>query len=182
MHRGTEYHACRRHRRDELVGTRLGRIVHRGPWLRPEVLDDDLLEVAVPPMNLAKRQERLRSLPRGFADPDQDARRERDRETPRVLDRSQAHPRHLVGGAEVRSSAGGEPVRRRLQHDSHRRAHVLEARHLLPRHHAGIEVRQQSGLLDHADRYRAQVVQRRGVSAFVQPRARCGITLLGAGA
>ena len=37
------------------------------------------------------------------------------------------------------------------------------------RHHAGIQVRQQPGLLEHADRHRAHVVQRRVVAALVQP-------------
>ena len=39
------------------------------------------------------------------------------------------------------------------------------------RHHAGVQVRQQPGLLQHPDRHRPHVVQRRVVAALVEPLA-----------
>ena len=73
----------------------------------------------------------------------------------------------------------GEPVRGGLEHQPHRRAHLLQPRELLVGHHPGVEVREQSRLLDHADRDRAHVLERRGVAALVEPGARHGVPVLG---
>jgi hypothetical protein len=86
----------------------------------------------------------------------------------------------LVNGIDRRpaSSIVRQPLRRGLQHDPHRRADVLQAGHVLPRHHAGIEVRKQARLFYDLDGHRPKVVQRRVVSAFGQPRARGRVPLL----
>jgi hypothetical protein len=143
--------------------------LHRGARLRAEVLDDDLLEMVVAAVELADREERLSALAWGLADADEDAGRERDGQATGVLDRPQAHGRLLVGRAEVRSAPGGQPLGRRLQHQPHRGAHVLESGHLLPGHDARIQVRQQARLLDHSDRDRAKVLERRPVAALGEP-------------
>ena len=57
---------------------------------------------------------------------------------------------------------------------------VLQARHVLPRHHAGVQVRQQPGLLDDPDGGRPHVLERRGVAARRQPLARVRVAVLGA--
>ena len=76
----------------------------------------------------------------------------------------------LVRAAVMRQPLGLEqPPRRGLQHHAHRRGHRLEPRQLRPAHHARVQVRQQPGLLQHADRHRPHVVQRRVVAAFVEP-------------
>src|SRR5205085_7720864 len=115
--------------------------------LRAEVLDDDLLDVAVPAMEVADREERLRAFGFRLPDADEDPGRERDREPPRVLDRSQSHPGVLVRRPEVGTAPLREPAGGALEHQPHRRGDVLEARHLLPAHDAGIEMWQQAGLL-----------------------------------
>ena len=91
----------------------LGRVVHRGPRLRPEVLDDHLLDVVVAAVQVADREERRRALARGLADPDEDPGGERDREPPGVLDRAQPHRRHLVGRPVVRAAGLGQTGRSR---------------------------------------------------------------------
>src|SRR5674536_300826 len=62
-----------------------------------------------------------------------------------------------------------EPARRRLQHHPHARRDRLEPGQILPRQHAGVEVWQQSGLLQHRDRARPDIVQGGAVAAAVQP-------------
>ena len=72
-----------------------------------------------------------------------------------------------------------QPGRGGLQHHPHRRRDRLEPVHLLPRHDAGVEVRQQPGLLQHPDRHRPHVGQRRVVALLVQPLPRLGPAVLG---
>ena len=104
--------------------------------------------------------------------------RERDGETAGVLDRPQPHGRDLVGRTEVGTPALRQPVGRRLEHHAHRGAHVLQPRELLVAHHAGVQVREQARLLDHADRDGAQVAERRAVPALLQPLPRHVVPLL----
>ena len=78
--------------------------------------------------------------------------------------------RILVRAAVVGQALGLEqPPRRGLQHHAHRRRHRLEPGQLRPAHHAGVQVRQQPGLLEHPDRHRPHVVQRRVVATLVEP-------------
>jgi hypothetical protein len=154
-------------------------IVHTRVGFRPEVLHDHLLDVAVPPVEVADREERRGTLRRRLSDADEDAGRERDRETTRVLDRADPHRRDLVRRAVVRHPTFHQSLARLLEHQAHRRGHVLEPRQVLVRHHAGVEVREQSRLLDHADRHRPDVVERRVVAAVLEPLARDGVSILG---
>ena len=146
---------------------------HRRERLRDEVLHDHFLDVPVLPRERAQREQRFGPLARGLADADQDPRRERDREPARVFDHAQAHGRLLVRRAVVRRARRPvQPLGCRLQHHPHAGRDRLEPRHLFPRHHAWIEVREQAGLLDHEDGHRAHVVERGGVAARGQPGAR----------
>ena len=55
-------------------------------------------------MQVADLEQRLGALALVLSDADEDARRERHGEAPRVLDRPQAHGRDLVGRACVRAA------------------------------------------------------------------------------
>ena len=174
-----EHDPRRGDRREERLVVGLGSRVHRGAGLRPEVLDDDLLDVVVPPVDLADREQGRRPLARVLADADEDPRRERDGEAAGVFDRAQAHRRDLVRRPVVGAAGLGEPVRGGLEHQAHRRAHLLQARELLVGHDPRVEVRQQARRLDHVDRRRADVVERAREPALVEPRARRRVPLLG---
>ena len=83
------------------------------------------------------------------------------RSSPGEPDRLQPHGRALVGRAEVRPAALGEPVGRRLEHDPLRRRHLAQRRQLVARHHAGVRVRQQAGLVEHEPAHAHEVLDRR---------------------
>ncbi len=86
----------------------------------------------------------------------------------------------LVGGAEVGLALGLEqPPRGGLEHHPHRGGDRLEPVELLPRHHAGVEVGQQPGLLEHPDRHRADVGERGVVALLVEPLPRLRPPVLG---
>ncbi len=108
----------------------------------------------------------VQSLP----DTDQQSRGERDRQAARVSQRAQPDLRILVRAAVVSQALGLEqPPRRGLQHHAHRRRHRLEPGQLRPAHDAGVQMRQQTGLLQHPDGHRPHVVQRRIVATLVEP-------------
>jgi hypothetical protein len=134
--------------------------------------------VPIPTFEVPDREQRIRSLTERLADPHQDSRGERDREPSGVLDRAEAHGGDLVGGAVMRQALLGEPLRPLLEHQSHGRGDLLESRHLLPRHDARVQMRQKARLLDHRDRGRANVVERRGEAALLEPCARLRVPIL----
>ncbi len=78
----------------------------------------------------------------------------------------------------MRSSLRGEPVARGLEHDAHRGGDLLQARDLLVAHHPGVQVRQQSRLLDHADGDGAHVVEGGVEPTLVEPRPRDLVAVL----
>jgi hypothetical protein len=163
---------------EELLVRGLRGVGHRGSRLRPEVLDDHLLDVTVPAVQVADREHRPGAFARVLADPHEDARGERDRQAAGVLDRPQTNGRTLVRRAEVRPTLLRESIRRRLEHQAHRRAHLSQPGELLVAHDAGVQVRQETGLLDHADGGRAHVLERRGVPAGAEPAARDLVPIL----
>ena len=158
---GAEQDARGGDRPEVLVEVGLGVVGHPGARLRPEVLDDHLLDVAVPLVELADREQRLESLRSRLADPDQDPSRERDLELAREGDRLEPARRQLVRRAVVRHPLRREPVGRGLEHDPHRRAHLAQRDQLVPADHAGIEVREQAGLLEHHTGGAGEVLDRR---------------------
>ncbi len=83
----------------------LGPSGHRRARLGPEVLDDDLLQVAVAVVQVAEREEGVEPLLAGFPDPDQQAAGERHGRRARRGNGGQAHRRLLVRRAEMRSAA-----------------------------------------------------------------------------
>ena len=71
-----------------------------------------------------------------------------------------------------------QPVRRRLQHDALRHRHLAQAREPGLVHHAGIEMRQQPGLLQHQRGRGLQIVQRRLRAERGKSLARRGVAQL----
>ena len=136
--------------------------------LGAEVLDDDLLHRARRVVDVPERQQRLEALPPRLADADQDAGGERHLRLAREPDGLEAARRQLVRRAVMRHALFTEPVRGALQHDAHRGRDAAKLRKLSGRHQAGIEVRQQAGLLEYQLRHRLQIVERRFVAEFGQ--------------
>ena len=148
-------------------------VTHLGVRLGPEVLHDDFLDAAVLPGDLADGEDRLGALGQGLADADEDARGERDVAAAGVLQDAQPHRRVLVRAAEVRGALVREQAAgRRLEHHAHGRGDRLEPLEVLPAQHAGVQVREQAGLLQHADRHGPHVGQRVVVAVRVQPLLR----------
>ena len=146
-----------------------GACAHRRAGFGAEVLNDDLLHVAVPAVQVADREEALaRSrgvspIPTRIPVVNGIASRPASSIVRRRTDRD------LVGRSGVRPHPSRETVGRRLEHQAHRSAHVLEPRELLVGHHARVEVRQEPGLLEDANGRRADVLERRAVATVHQP-------------
>ena len=156
----------------QVVEFGVGDVAHLGVRLGPEVLHDDFLDAAVLAGDLADGEDRLGALGPGLADADQDAGGERDVAAAGVLQDAQAHGRVLVRAAEVRGALLREQAARgRLQHHAHGRGDRLEPLEILPGQHPGVQVREQAGLLQDADRHRPDVGQGVVVAPGVQPFA-----------
>ena len=156
----------------QVVEFGVGNVAHLGVRLGPEVLHDDFLDAAVLAGDLTDGEDRLGALLRGLADADEDAGGERDVAAAGVLQDAQPDRRVLVRAAEVRGALVGEQAARgRLQHHAHGRGDRLEALEVLPGQNPGIQVREQAGLLEHADRHRPDVGQGVVVAVLVQPFA-----------
>ena len=100
-----------RDRPEVLVEARLRVRGHPRPRLGAEVLDDHLLQVAVPLVHRRERPQRLDPLGARLADPDQDPARERDPQLAGELDRLQPARRQLVGRGPVRAALRGQALR-----------------------------------------------------------------------
>ncbi len=148
-------------RPEVVVDARLGVIGHARARLGAEILDDHLLDVAVPVTQLLERQQSLQPLLARLADPDQDPTREGDRELAREADRLETHRRVLVGRGPVRAAATREPLGGGLEHDPHRRRDRPQRDELLACHHTRVQVRQQAGLVEDEAGHPRQVLERR---------------------
>ena len=109
-----EQQPCRGDRPELVVEGRLRVRRHPRPGLGAEVLDDHLLQVAVPLVQAAQRGQRLEPLGARLADPDQDPARERDPQLTGELDRLQPP---LPAACPARPSAG-RPSRRAARRPS----------------------------------------------------------------
>ncbi len=125
------------------VGDR-GRLAAVVALMRDEVLQDHLLDVAVALVQLGDRLKRRDPLGLGLADPDEDARGERDPQLAGRGDRLQAQPRMLArrAGVHGRHQALGD----RLEHQPLRGGHLAQSREVLAREHAEVGVRQKTAL------------------------------------
>ena len=164
-----------------LVEAEVVDVAHRGVGLGPEVLDDDLLHRAegarrTRAARRSSRPARCSVSPMPTSSPVVNG----IDEPAGVLEHPQPDLGVLVGRAVVRLALGLEqPPRGGLEHHPHRRRDRLEPVQLLPRHHAGVEVRQQPGLLEHPDRHRPHVGERGVVALLVEPRPGLGPAVLG---
>ena len=79
----------------------------------------------------------------------------------------------------MRPAALGKPLGRCFQHQPLRDGYAPQLRHLVSAHDAGIEMRQQAGLLDYCGRCGGQVRQRRFVAERRQFVARGAIAQFG---
>ena len=95
--------------------------------MRDEVLEDDLLEVAVLGVHGGQRLQRGDALVLGLADPDEDPARERDPQLARRADRLQAPGGVLGRRALVDDEVGVD----RLQHQPLRGGHLAQPRQVL---------------------------------------------------
>jgi hypothetical protein len=178
---GTHHHAGHGHGRDVLLQLEVGVVLHRRPGLRPEVLHDGLLHVAVPLVRGPDGEQRLGALGVVLPDAQQHAGGEGDLRASGVLEDPQAQRRVLVGGAVVHPALLGPQARRGgLEHHAHRRRDRAQALQLGPRHHPGVEVRQQAGLLEDQDRHGTHVLEGRAVAVLVEPRTGGRPAVLGA--
>ena len=87
----------------------------------------------------------------------------------------QPHRGRLVGRAVMHAARLAQPLAAQFQHDAHAGRHLAQRRDLVARHHAGIDVRQQPGLLQHQRAHLAQVARSSSrARAPPAPRARRG--------
>ena len=143
---GRQDQAGDRDRPEMVRKRRLGRVRHRGAGLGAEVLDDDLLEMAVLGVQRAQRQQRLDPLAPGLADADQDAARERH---------ARARRRLRIVASRTAGRLSGQPwcgpprSHSRSAADSSISPAETETARSRSRsrsaHHARIDVRQQAG-------------------------------------
>jgi hypothetical protein len=160
---------------DENVDRARWMVAHHGAGLRNEVLDDHLLHVAISGMRGGNRLQGRDTVITGFADPDEDARGEGDRELAGRVQRREAPLRILVWSASVGGQVGVE----RLDHHSLARGHGPKPPQVVAAEGSGVDVGQQAGLLEHCPRRIHDVVDRRGVSPLREPRTRLAVAVLG---
>ena len=160
---------------DKVVHRTRGRITHRRPVLRHEVLNDDFLHVAVTSMARRDRFESLDPVLAGLPEADQDPCGERDGQLPGPLQRRQAALRVLIGGPSMR----GEVRIEGFDHHSLARRHRAQPREVILGECTRIRVREQTRRLEYVSTCRNQVVHRRCVSVFVEPGSRLGVPVFG---
>ena len=133
----------------EVLGRRLGRIGHPRAPLRPEVLDDDFLDMPVLALEIGDGEQRVEPFRPGLADADQDAGRKGNGELAGLTQSRQPRLRPLVGRAEMGAPAPGEPGREAFEHDPLRHRNLAQRGDVGAREHARVDVGQQPGLLEH---------------------------------
>src|SRR3984885_8027576 len=126
--------------------------------LGAEVLDDDFLNVPELPMQIADGEERLEALGARLADADENAGRERHAQLARQSQRFKTSLGLVVRRAIMHAAWFAEPRAERFQHDSLAGGDRTQAGELRAVHHAGICVRQQSGLAQHERAHRLEIV------------------------
>ncbi len=148
----------------------VGHAAHRGVRFGPEVLHDDFLDVPVLAGGAAQREQRLGAFGAGFTDADEDAASERHRDATGVGEHPQPDGGFLVRAAEMRAAPlAPQPLGGGLQHHAHARRDRLEPGQLRPAQHAGVQVRQQAGFLQHRDRAGPHIVHCGGIAARFEP-------------
>jgi hypothetical protein len=162
------------HRPEVLVGRARRRRVHGGAGLRQEVLDDDLLHVAVAPPRGGNGLEGGEPVGPVLADAHQHARRERDGQLAGGLEGGQPPGRRLVRGPAV-----GVELGQGLDHHPLADGHGPEAGQLVAREGPGVGVGQEPGLVEHEPAHGGQVPDRVLVAVPVEPGPGGGVAQLG---
>ena len=93
-------------------------IRHRDVSLGAKILHDHFLDVSVFFMHRADGHQRVNPFFHGFANPDQDSSRKRDRALPRLLDGAQPQRRNLVGRIRVGQSVAHQSHTNIFQHQT----------------------------------------------------------------
>ncbi len=173
---GREHEPGRGDRPLQVLGRARLRARHRRPGLGQEVLDDDLLHVAV--AGVRRRDgAQGRQLPGPVvADADEDPGGERDGELAGRLQRGQPARRRLVGCAAVRR----QPLGQRLEHHPLARRDLAQPGQLVREERAGVGVGEQARLLHHEAAHVGEILDRRRVSLRLEPLARRRVAQLGA--
>ncbi|MNT09040.1 hypothetical protein D3C72_1438040 [compost metagenome] len=130
----------------EIVEIRFSMPGHPGIGFGAEILDDDFLDVAVPLVQVADRDQRIDALLTRLADTDQDTGGEGNRKLSSQTDGLQPGRRCLVRRTEMRSAAFAQPIRYAFQHQPLAYRHLAQPGDVRRPHDAGVHVRQQPGL------------------------------------
>ena len=118
-------------------------------------------------------QQRLSSVHRGLTNAHEEPGGERDVEPASVLNHLQPHLGVFIWRPVVHTTwLRKECCRGGFQHHAHAGRHRPKPLHFLPTHHPRVEVRQQPGVFQYADRCRANVIQGGFVARLLQPLAR----------
>ena len=151
------------------------RAVHGRARLGQEVLDDDLLHVAVAVVGRGDGLQGDEAVGPGLAYPAQDAGGEGDRLPTGGLEGGQPAGRGLVGRAGVAGQVGVE----RLEHHPLAGRHDPEPGQLGRIQGSGVGVGEKARLVAHQGAHGGQVLDRRGVALLVEPATGRGIAVLG---
>ena len=152
---------------------------HARSGFRPEVLDDDFLNVAVAIVEIANREERVDALVARLADADQQTRRHGHTGFAREPERFEPHRGSFVGRSEMRSAALAQTLRRAFEHQPLRNRHFAKLGNIRSIENAGIDVREQSGLFEDRARSFCKIGERRGMTELAKLLARDAISQLG---
>ena len=132
---------------------------HAGSSFRPEILNDDLLDMAITFVELAQGKQRVDPLVARFADADQNARGERHALFAGGLDACQPRARMLIGRAVVRSARLAQPLGGGFEHEPLGHGGAAQGGHIGWRQMARVEMRQQASLLVHHSRSLREIRQ-----------------------
>src|SRR5260370_27569304 len=158
---------------------RLGMRGHGNIRLGAKILDDDFLDVAVFFMKHSNDEERVDALFHGFADADEDAGGERDREFAGLFDGAETEGGNCVGTFSVWQAIAHEARADVFQHQSDAGVGVFQADEGSAVHDAGIGVREKAGFIQDKFAHRSEIVERARVALNAEEFASFGKNLFG---
>ena len=160
----------------ELVGRARRDLVHRRARLGQEVLDDDLLDMAVASVAVGDGLEGVEPVAAGLADAHQQAGGEGDAGQPGGFESGQAPGRSLVRGRAVGIEIGAD----RLDHHALAGRDVAEGLELAEAQRTGVGMGKEAGLVEHRLACGHQVLDRGGEAVVAEPLFGHRVTVLGA--
>ena len=169
IHRRTENDSCHGNGPEQFIQVGFRRINHQGVRFSPEILNNDLLDMAIGLIGVTQRQERLQSLVAGFTDTYQDARGKRYGCFTRQPQSFKPTGRHFVRRSVMGHALFCQPVRRALEHNAHRQRDLAELCELVGRQQARIQVREEPCFIKDELRHIFQIGQRRLLTEFLEP-------------